>query len=216
MKNNSETIGNFFDEKGIDFELQRPKYFRSLRSEYIRKEIRGNDILDIGCHYGHLAKLYISNQNFVGLDLSMKGLNYAKKLIGKGIYLHAKAQELPFQDESFDTIVCSEVIYYLDEPIETLKKCRAILKKRGKIIVVCSNKFHAYLGGTIGTFLKMKPKDINQTCYYQKDIKIFLKNSGFEDITSKGFGVLPFKWSKFLDKTPLSKIGFLHITTAYR
>lgn len=84
-------------------------------------------LLDVGCGTGYIlyttakygAKIY-------GMDLSKKAVGVAKNLVapmlGVTPFLMADAQYLPFSDNNFDIIICSEVLEHLPNDDQALKE----------------------------------------------------------------------------------------------
>lgn len=75
----------------------------------------------------------------VGLDHKRNLMSKAAKLKLYGQFVEADAnKDLPFEDESFQTIF-SNIIYWLDDPSKTFKEIHRILKKGGKCCVMLPN-----------------------------------------------------------------------------
>lgn len=100
------------------------------RTSFIKCNM-GGKILDVGCSYGLLHQ-QISNDGVFGLDIKIG--KYTKNFI-KG-----NAQFMPFKDNSFDTLVCGELIEHLKNPEKFLKECRRTLKMGGTLILTTPNK----------------------------------------------------------------------------
>lgn len=47
---------------------------------------------------------------------------------------HCSADHIPVEDNSFDTLLLTEVLEHLEEPMDVLKECFRVLKKGGKLI----------------------------------------------------------------------------------
>lgn len=90
------------------------------------------NILDVGCGEGFtLKKLH---ELKIGDKLS--GIDYSEDAIGLGKkaypYLDLKRADiykLPFKDNSFDLIICTEVLEHLEKPQEALKEIERIGSK---------------------------------------------------------------------------------------
>jgi len=66
-------------------------------------------ILDLGCGDGTVSNhLVDEGSSVVGVDISFEALRYFK---GKGII--GSLEQLPFKDNSFDLVICAEVLEYL-------------------------------------------------------------------------------------------------------
>ncbi|MGB9980640.1 class I SAM-dependent methyltransferase [Methanobacterium sp.] len=115
----------------------------------ISKKYIGNKVLDIGAGSGALIKLI---PNSIGLDIAPKQPDIIKGDIS----------DMPFEDQSFDTVFATEVLEHLDS--DTLSKgiteVNRILKNGGHLIVTvpynenlrqnmvlcpdCGTKFHRW------------------------------------------------------------------------
>ena len=104
------------------------KHMRKLEEELIRKYAFGK-VLDIGC--GTCPHL---NSAAVGLDISLPMLNEAKKKGNRNL-VQGKAEQLPFPDKSFDTILCIFTVLNLCDIEKTVNEMKRILKKNGRILI---------------------------------------------------------------------------------
>jgi SAM-dependent methyltransferase len=70
-------------------------------------------VLDAGCSFGWLSQ-HITN-DYVGVDQTPALVEYGRELYPDVTLILGKLQELPFDDNSFDWIVCSCVKYGIVE-----------------------------------------------------------------------------------------------------
>lgn len=95
---------------------------------------RGAKVLDVGCNSGEMMKLLIDGKecDVTGIDVSETALEIARK---KGLnVLNASAEELPFEDATFDVAILREVLVHIHEPIKALKEIRRVLKPTGFLL----------------------------------------------------------------------------------
>jgi len=99
--------------------------------------IEGTRILEIGHGPGHLQRILLSRQLFaVGIDESSQMGHLAKRNTGNSARLtRGLAQHLPFQRESFDTIVSTFPSEYIFDP-RTLSEMKRCLSDGGRFIVL--------------------------------------------------------------------------------
>lgn len=113
---------------------------------FIRTLCKG-EVLDLGCGNGKLGDIGVDIVDAAGADI-IHDLN---------------EYPYPFQSESFETILMHHSLEHLKDIHSTLKECRRILKKDGKLIVVVphpgSNNYlneghiHFFTGATLRNYL---------------------------------------------------------------
>ena len=77
----------------------------------IKSFIPGNvaSILDAGCGNGIISNSLLDEYNITGIDSSAEALKYVKCR-----NLQASVTQIPFPDNSFDLVMCNEVLEHLD------------------------------------------------------------------------------------------------------
>jgi malonyl-CoA O-methyltransferase len=93
-------------------------------------------VLDLGCGTGFFTHLLKGNyQQVIGLDMSIKMLDYAKERRSPEIiWVEGDAHNLPLQDESIDFVYSNLVIQWCDPLDEVLKEVCRVLKPGGLFI----------------------------------------------------------------------------------
>ncbi len=90
-------------------------------------------ILDVGCGTGANLEMLKQFGESEGVDVSDDALEFCKK---KGLKVHkGLAEELPFEDESFDVVTALDVVEHLDDDVAGLKEMHRVLKKGGKTLI---------------------------------------------------------------------------------
>lgn len=108
-----------------------------------RAQIRGGErILDVGCGNGiYYDKLqdYFPEVEYIGLDLleAMIQNHPLKKDDGK--LLLADAQDLPFEDNSFDIVMANHTLHHVSDMDQAISEARRILKKGGLFVVATNS-----------------------------------------------------------------------------
>jgi len=111
-----------------------------MRAEFIRANARGR-ILDVGSGPGQLAQ-QVDRPLMVLADISFKILKIARRRSGQNDLVVCDAEYLPFCDCAFDTVIGSEVIYYLSDPTRFLKCVARVIRSRGQIILLWGNQIY--------------------------------------------------------------------------
>ena len=62
------------------------------------------------------------------------------EVAGQGVDVVANAHKLPFEDNTFDLVLCTEVLEHDTAPWETLKEIYRVLQPDGELILTCANE----------------------------------------------------------------------------
>lgn len=101
-------------------------------------DVSGRHILDAGCGSGPLAaELRSRGAALTGIDGSPAMIELARGRLGDDVPLHVGdlAEPLPFADDTFDDVVASLVLHYLEDWTAPLAEIRRVLKPGGRLIV---------------------------------------------------------------------------------
>lgn len=107
--------------------------FRLRRiDEPILKYVKG-DVLEIGCGTCRLAApVEKHGGSYFGLDPVFPFLLYAQKRLSLQRLVRGQGERLPFQNESFDSIISGYYAYRFVNPGPGLSEARRVLKRGGK------------------------------------------------------------------------------------
>ena len=125
-------------------------------------------VLDIGCGEGrHSLGLHVDREiNAVGMDLSLKDMRTAKSRIkdfsisknnkSSCVFGAGSIHSLPFNDNLFDAVICSEVLEHLDSLESAVSEIVRVLKPGGSLIAIetfghnllfnCKRKWNVFRG----------------------------------------------------------------------
>ena len=110
----------------------------------------GSRLLEIGCGAGNLLlQATVAGSYPVALDLSMQALTFVQSRLREaqssseapGDFTCAQAigESLPFQENSFDCVLLSEVIEHLEEPQISIREAVRVLCPGGRLLVTTPN-----------------------------------------------------------------------------
>ena len=97
-------------------------------------------VFEIGCGGGLNQPFYdrAAIESFAGMDPSAKGLEFARSAaaqVGWSADIQAGVGEaIPFEAESFDTVVCTFTLCSVADPARTLSELRRILSPGGQLL----------------------------------------------------------------------------------
>ena len=150
-------------------------------------------VLDAGCGEGFTLNKLMSNQ----IGQIIEGVEYIKEAItlGKKLFPNANIKQgsiydLPYKDNSFDLVVCTEVLEHLEDPQKALPEIIRVSKKH--IILSVPNepffRLANFLRGKYVAEFGNSPGHINHWTFFS--FQKFLKKNGIK-INKMLF---PFPW----------------------
>lgn len=129
----------------------------------------------------------------VGLDSSEAMLSMAGHICSDGEFVLGDAQDLPFEDASFDAVVAAQLFSFLDDGDRALSEVFRVLKPQGRVVILdtdwdsliwrsgnpelMTRVMEAYTAGYADAHL---PRSLPQR----------LSNAGFSNTDADGFVVL--------------------------
>lgn len=94
-------------------------------------------ILELGCG---ISPMLEASGRTVQTDVSWQALSYLKKMSSKQHTIRlvaCDAGRLPFQEGSFDGIVCSEVLEHIEDDQKVLEEIARVTRTGGELVLTC-------------------------------------------------------------------------------
>jgi len=116
--------------KGLEsfFHRNRRRAVRTL----IRRYGARTPMLDAGCGTGlNLAGMPAGS---VGIDLNPRNLELVRRRLPHQVAVEGDIEDMPFEDESFGTVVCTEVLEHVPYPEKALSEIGRVLRPGGVLI----------------------------------------------------------------------------------
>ncbi|MFI5163282.1 MAG: class I SAM-dependent methyltransferase [Sphingobacteriales bacterium] len=203
------------DYKDYGYTHNRPRHtFAYLMASLL--SLLGRDrnqcILDLGCGNGYLVNYLLKEgYNAYGTDASEDGIAIAREVQPDRFFLQdLSTGELPqeLQKSKFDTIISTEVIEHLYDPMGFIDFCKQCLEKKGELII--STPYHGYLKNLMLSVMNKWDGHFGATWYgghikfwSRRTLSQLLIDKGFTIIAFKGCGRFPYFWKSMIIKAKL-------------
>ena len=142
-----QRVAEYYDDflasepgKYSSFEEFEARYSPVL--SYLKLATHPSKILDVGCGTGIAAEKLRVYGEVYGLDISPKSIDEAKRYSRCDKCYVGIAEELPFSNNLFDVVVCTEVIEHLLDPIKALSEFNRVLLEGGILIISTPNPWY--------------------------------------------------------------------------
>lgn len=105
-------------------------FYSSLVS--LAKPLNPITILDAGCGEGFTMNKLVENgigKKIEGVEHSKDALNLGRKLFPNLTFKEGNIYNMPYEDNSFDLVTCTEVLEHINEPTKVFKEVLRVSKK---------------------------------------------------------------------------------------
>ncbi|MFW6275780.1 MAG: class I SAM-dependent methyltransferase, partial [bacterium] len=133
IKKRYNRVARFYDILDKPMEMAASKWREKLLSG-----VKGK-VLEVGIGTGKNIPYYPDNVELTGIDFSPKMVEIARKKAKNKSnieILEMDAENMDFNDNSFDTVVTSCVFCSVPNPVEGLKEIRRVCKNGGNILML--------------------------------------------------------------------------------
>lgn len=144
MKDFEALSRKHFDGQAAEYD-QRDTYYYSRNGKISCRDIAAllenvpyEKLLDVGCGTGFLLEMLASRKTaqYCGLDLSPQMIKVAEqKKIPGAEYVVGSAEALPFADDCFDVLTCSQSFHHYPHPDKAMAEAWRVLKPGGLYIL---------------------------------------------------------------------------------
>ena len=91
-------------------------------------------ILDVGCGTGANLKMLASYGKVEGVDISPQAVEFCRQRGLESVKLGA-AEQLPYEDNSFELVTALDVLEHLDDDVAGLREMRRLLRPGGRVLL---------------------------------------------------------------------------------
>ena len=161
-------------------------------------------VLDVGSAFGIYSDFLRSMGNLVvALDASRRMVSEGGKKFGMVNFALGSGEAIPFQDETFNAVLCMGTLIYSDNREKFLSEIYRTLRRRGRLCLIERNRsspIHAILGK-----MKRNEKSVDnpQAYFIKSELEGLLKKAGFKIRRIRGDQIyLPFSLSLKTERFP--------------
>jgi len=115
--------------------LGRRRIIASLVEKICRTLDKPNpSILDVGCGTGANLKMLANYGSAEGVDISSQAVDFCRERGLDSVRLGA-AEQLPYENGSFDLVTALDVVEHLDDDVAGLREMRRVLRRDGRVLL---------------------------------------------------------------------------------
>jgi 2-polyprenyl-3-methyl-5-hydroxy-6-metoxy-1,4-benzoquinol methylase len=97
-------------------------------------------VLDVGCSSGYLARPLVERGcTVVGIERDARAASAAREVCEDVIVGDVEELELPFEHQSFDVVLCGDLVEHLRDPEVFLARVKPLLKAKGRLVLTTPN-----------------------------------------------------------------------------
>lgn len=156
------------------------------------KKIDFDTLLDVGCGTGPMIELLCEEypeRHYTGLDLTPAMIEKAKeKNLANTEFIDGDSENMPFEDESFDVIICANSFHHYPEPEKFFSEVHRVLKPGGSLVLrdYTSYPWLIWLMNHIEMPLAHLVGHGDVRAYTKKQIDSMLKKAGMTPLKIEG------------------------------
>ena len=168
--------------------------------EKIKKDLKKGRLLEIGCADGYLSKMLSEFPvKITAIDGSKKLIDKARRRKLRNVKFINTLYEEYKPEIQFDTIILSDILEHVSDPVDLLRKTKKWLKKNGRSIVISPNAYSLHrqigvLAGMLGNAHDLNATDLkvgHRRVYDIKLLKAKIKKAELKVIKEDGFFLKP-------------------------
>jgi SAM-dependent methyltransferase len=131
-KDRNSILAADYDDRAHESVIPLQRYWQRKRYKHVTDLIAGEGpVLDVGC--GSSQIIGALPEGSVGVDILLRKLRYGRKF-GTPL-VQASGFELPFPDESFNCVLCSQVIEHVPKESPVLDELCRVLAPGGRLVL---------------------------------------------------------------------------------
>jgi SAM-dependent methyltransferase len=176
-----------YDHRAYDSKIFLQRYWQRMRHRIILGfSGRRGRILDIGCGSSRIVQ---DLPRAIGLDIQLKKLRFLR---ARGVRIvQGSVFTLPFGDDVFDEVICSEVIEHVPAHPRLLPELRRVLRPGGRLILGTPDYSRIFWTVLERAYDIVRPSGYTQehiTHYDHRSLRQALAGAGFRVLAARYVG----------------------------
>jgi ubiquinone/menaquinone biosynthesis C-methylase UbiE len=149
-------------------------------------------VLEVGCGTGHwLRFLADGGAPVAGVDASFNMLDCARVQAPGAALAHARAEQLPWSDGSFDRLFCINAFHHFDDKARCIAEARRVLCPAGQLLTIGLDPHTGVDRWYIYEYFE-SARDIDSRRYPPaRQIRTWMTDAGFVDVRTSVVQHLP-------------------------
>jgi glycosyltransferase involved in cell wall biosynthesis len=160
------------------------RLWHAMKNRQIERGVeKHSKVLEVGCGSGTVFGRLLPSRSVYAMDIGKGFVNFChEKYKGNddsGLVV-ADARYIPFRTETFDYVICSEVLEHLWRPETALQEFHSILRPNGRLIITTPNISVRWgLVEAIWTRIRRRMIETGHTAFSERRIRYLLLKRGF-------------------------------------
>ena len=182
-------FADVFDEKMNMYDLRMR--LKLVYGDFLKENLQGKKLLDAGCGTGYFSKAAVERgADVTSMDLGENLLAKVKEKCNSTC-VKGSILEMPFEDNSFDYVISSEVIEHVPAPLDAIPEIYRVLKPDGTMVLTTPNK-HWHFAIDIANAMKLRPYQGLENWVSLQELRNSALEAGFKVVDESGLHLFPF------------------------
>ena len=193
-----------YDRSIVQHFLFQPAYRMFMEELYgwRASDTRQFDLLDIGCGTGTwiamVAATALPGRRLIGLDYSTAMCAVANQKAreiadaGRPRFVNGDSEHLPFRDESFDVVTCSNSFHHYPHQDAAVREMQRILRPGGRLMIIDGFRDNVVGWVLFDVFITRGESSPQAKVFHApwSQMRKFFQDAGFRDIHQRKEGIL--------------------------
>lgn len=151
--------------------------------------------LDVGCGPAVIAKkITHRGGKVIGIDITKEGSREQALELTKRetvfIFILASALSLPFKDDTFNRVICTEVLEHITDDVKALREIQRVLAKGGLLYITAPNLHYPFWWDPLNRLLKPFGKHIDRGMWKPGHLRLYSRDDIAAKLQQSGFSTL--------------------------